>query len=241
MMHRRPADARGLMFPSMAADSPLVEALRGRLAEPLLHLVAASGVRVAVAAGARVFGAGDEVTGLHVVVEGSVRVIREGPSRAVVVHHECAGGVLGEVALFSDGRYPGTAEATEPTTLAFVPAAAVRRAIRTSAAVAEALVGRLATRAREVILRLDRLAHLTIVQRLARFLIDRHDALGHGAISLGMTQASLAEELGTVKESVVRELRALRTMGLIAPAGRGRYRIVDPPRLRAIAGGTSRV
>jgi DNA-binding IclR family transcriptional regulator len=46
-------------------------------------------------------------------------------------------------------------------------------------------------------------------------------------VSLGMTQVELAEELGTVKEVVVRALATLRRLRLIAAAGRGRYHVVD--------------
>jgi hypothetical protein len=44
----------------------------------------------------------------------------------------------------------------------------------------------------------------------------------------------LAEELGTVKEVIVRELRTLRRLRLIEPMGRGLYRVIDLPALRAL-------
>ncbi len=40
-------------------------------------------------------------------------------------------------------------------------------------------------------------------------------------------QAALAEELGTVREVLVRSLRELRESGLIVPAGRGRWSVAD--------------
>ena len=60
---------------------------------------------------------------------------------------------------------------------------------------------------------------------------DRGDA----AISIGMTQDRLAEEIGTVREVVARELRALVRHGWIASLGGGRYRLVDERALRAAA------
>jgi len=60
-----------------------------------------------------------------------------------------------------------------------------------------------------------------------------------------MTQQQLAEELGTVREVVVRELQALRAAGLVRALGSGRFEIVDATALRARAeegpGGTRRV
>jgi hypothetical protein len=46
----------------------------------------------------------------------------------------------------------------------------------------------------------------------------------------------MAEELGTVREVVVRELRRLCSAGVLTRAGRGRYRVADLPALRALAG-----
>jgi len=72
--------------------------------------------------------------------------------------------------------------------------------------------------------------------RLAEFLIGRADARGLATIALGMTQEQLAEELGTVREVIVRELHALRAAGLVRSLGPGRFEIVDAPALRARAG-----
>jgi DNA-binding transcriptional regulator LsrR (DeoR family) len=53
--------------------------------------------------------------------------------------------------------------------------------------------------------------------------------------NLGMTQAQLAEELGTVREVVVRGLAQLRRDGIIAAAGRGRYVISNRDGLTDLA------
>jgi predicted transcriptional regulator len=55
-------------------------------------------------------------------------------------------------------------------------------------------------------------------------------------VTLGGTQQEVAEELGTVREVVVRAVRALCESGAIEPAGRGRYRVRDAARLRELAG-----
>ena len=46
----------------------------------------------------------------------------------------------------------------------------------------------------------------------------------------------LAEELGTVREVVVRQLRVLQQAGVLRRAGRGRYEILRIDALRAAAG-----
>lgn len=47
-----------------------------------------------------------------------------------------------------------------------------------------------------------------------------------------MTQAAIAEGLGTVREVVVRSLRHLTQAGVISAAGAGRYRVLDEDALR---------
>ena len=228
------------VMPRQPRDSsnPELVALRGSVPDIVLHTASRIGTPVDFAAGERLFGIGDRVAGVHLILSGAVRIIREGEGRAVVVHRESAGGLLGEVAMFSDGTYPATAIAAERTRALLLPSDALRCEMRSSAELSELLLHRLAARAREVIARLDRLAHQSVLRRLSNHLALRALAArpALSAISLGMTQVELAEELGTVKEVVVRELRALRRLQLIEPAGRGMYRILDLRALRTLAG-----
>jgi GTP-sensing pleiotropic transcriptional regulator CodY len=50
-----------------------------------------------------------------------------------------------------------------------------------------------------------------------------------------MTQTALAEELGTVREVVVRALRALRQAGAIESAGDGKYHVANLAILNQLA------
>jgi CRP-like cAMP-binding protein len=183
------------------------------------------------------FRAGDPSTGLMVVLEGKVRVIRRAGGRAQVVHVEGVGGTLGEVPVFAGGGYPATAVAVEPTVCAVITREALSAALRSNPDAAFVLLERLARRVRELVERLDRTALHSVSARLAEFLTARADARGRGVIALGMTQQQLAEELGTVREVIVRELHALRTAGLVRSLGGGRLEIVDITALRARAGG----
>jgi CRP-like cAMP-binding protein len=56
---------------------------------------------------------------------------------------------------------------------------------------------------------------------------------GQPVFTPGGTQLQIAEELGTVREGVVRALRELRRAGLIEAAGQGRIRVADAAALRA--------
>ncbi|HEX8386735.1 MAG TPA: helix-turn-helix domain-containing protein, partial [Rubricoccaceae bacterium] len=112
---------------------------------------------------------------------------------------------------------------------------ALAAAVAADPALAFALLARLARRVGGLIERLDGWAAQGVRARLAALVLARAERTGAPTFTLGATQADVAEELGTVREVVVRELRRLREEGAVATAGRGRYAVVDGARLRALA------
>lgn len=179
------------------------------------------------ATGATVFRAGTEPAGIHIVLSGRVRVIRSRDGRQYVVHTEGPGGTLAEVPFFEGGVLPATAVATEPTRCLILSHAVLRAAMRDDPEVADLFLRRLSARVRELVERLDRASTRSVPARLAAFLLTRAQSAGAAPFSLGMTQSALAEELGTVREVVVRALARLRAAGVIGSAGRGRYVVTD--------------
>jgi CRP/FNR family cyclic AMP-dependent transcriptional regulator len=182
-----------------------------------------------------IFRAGAEATCLLVVLEGRVRLVRRAGDRSPVVHVEGVGAALGEVPLFAGGPHPTTAIAIEPTICAAITPDAIAAALKTGPDASLVLLQRLARRVHDLVDRLDRLAMRPVSARLAEFLIKRADARRRSTIAIGMTQEQLAEELGTVREVVARELHALREAGLLRSLGPGRFEIVDASALRSRA------
>ena len=106
------------------------------------------------------------------------------------------------------------------------------RPIRSSPETSLLFLHRLGERTRHLVDRIDGLAAQDVNARLARLLQTRQQAVGPGVpFTLGRTQLETAEELGTVREVVVRALRELRQDGIIQSAGRGRYLVRDARRL----------
>jgi CRP/FNR family transcriptional regulator len=200
------------------------------------HVLAEHGELRRFSEGQMLWNAGDAPRGLHVLLEGEVRVVRIVEGRQHVVHTEGPGGTLGEVALFDGSAYPATAVASCRSLCAVFSRETLRRAVERDASLAFALLGRLAARLRLVIDRLDDANARTVHQRLARYLLGRFNEAGRSTLALGGTQTEVAEELGTVREVLVRGLRELRDARVIAPAGRGRFRVLDAARLRRLAG-----
>jgi CRP/FNR family transcriptional regulator len=217
----------------MLATVPWLSAIR----KPALELVAARAVELRFPKGRVLYTAGTIPAGLLVILEGRVRVLRGRGGRQHVVHEEGVGGTLGEIPVFSGGSYPATAVAAELTRCAMLPTEALKAATRTDPDLAFVLLRRMAERTRGLVDRVDRLAGQAVKGRLAVQLLERHrTADSDGGFSLGRTQLQVAEELGTVREVLVRALRELREDGLLEHLSRGRYRLVDIARLRTLAG-----
>ena len=201
-----------------------------------LRVIADRSIERRFTTGDIIFRAGETAAGLMVVLEGKVRVMRRAGDRAQIVHVERVGGTLGEVPMFGGGTYPATAVAAEPTVCAVIAREVLVAAVKSNPESAFVLLERMAHRVRELVERLDRSALRPVSARLAEFLVARADARGRATIAIGMTQQELAEELGTVREVIVRELQALRAAGLVRSLGGGRFEIVDSPALRQRAG-----
>ena len=213
------------MTPLHPDDHPLLRAMPPASAERL----AAGSIARRYARNATIFRAGTPAAGVHLVVEGVVRVVRAVDGRQHVVHSEGPGGTLGEVPVFTGGTYPATALAAETVRCLLVPAPLFRTAVERDPALAWFFLERLSLRVRDLVGRLDRIAAESVGTRLTRHLIERAQAAGGGPFTLGETQAALAEELGTVREVVVRALARLGRDGVIRRVGRGRYQLVHHP------------
>ena len=179
--------------------------------------------------------AGEEPRGFIVIIRGVVRVVRTVHGRQHVVHVEGDGGTLGDVAMFEDKPYPATAITSVPTVCVTVTRDGLMAAIRRDPELAFGLLARLAARVRHVIGRLDGLAARSVSARLAGYLLERRERAGRDLFTLGGSHSTVAEELGTVREVLGRNLRGLRDRGLITIDENGGIVIVDEAGLRAAA------
>jgi CRP/FNR family transcriptional regulator len=184
--------------------------------------------------GAALFRAGAPVRGLILILAGTVRVVNERQGRQHLVHESGPGETLGEVPLFAGGGYPATAVAQTPCLYAVLAPEVLRHAMRRDPAIAWLLLGRLAGRVRHLVALLERNTAWSVESRLAEVLLRRQEAAGSASFGLGMTQQALAEELGTVREVLVRTLAAFCRAGLVRRESRGLYRVVDTTALRKL-------
>jgi CRP/FNR family transcriptional regulator, dissimilatory nitrate respiration regulator len=183
-------------------------------------------------AGAALFRAGAPARGLVLVLEGTVRVVGARQGRQHLVHESGPGETLGEVPLFAGGGYPATAIARTACLYAVFPPEVLGGIMRRDTAVAWLLLARLARRVRHLVSRLERNTAWSVESRLAEVLLARQAAAGGDSFTLETGQAALAEELGTVREVVVRTLAEFCRAGLLGRERRGWYRVCDAEGLR---------
>lgn len=205
-----------------------------------LRTLRARAIERRYASGQTLFIAGSAARGLFVILEGSVRVVRSRAGRQHVIHLEGPGGTLGEVPVYAGGGYPATAIAAVDTRCAVLSKDTLAALIADDPRLAWRLLERLALRVRGLVESVDRLATQDVAMRLAAQILARVTTDdGRSIAALAGTQAELAEEVGTVREVVVRQLRVLLRAGVLRRIGRGTYEVVDLESLRRLAGAES--
>lgn len=125
-------------------------------------------------AGATLFRAGSVAKTLYVILSGEVRVVRATAGRLHVLHSEGAGGTLGDAPMFepvgdptaASGRYLATAEATRDTRCLTLTRDALASVLAADPDLAWMFLGRLATRVRDFVARLDRVTARDAKSRL---------------------------------------------------------------------------
>ena len=177
----------------------------------------------------------DPCRGLYVVREGLVRVFKTSPEgREQVMSIARPGESFNLVPVFDGGPNPATATALEKTDVLLVPRETLH-ALTADCPASAAIIRVLAHRLRRVTTMVEDLSFRTVVSRLAKLLLGL--ALGEtdAMPARHLTQDEMAARVGSVRDVVGRALRQLEKAGAIKMA-RSRILIVDPDRLREMAG-----
>ena len=188
------------------------------------------------AAGETIFLQGDHARGLHVVVQGRVKVFRRSPQgRAQTLMIMGPGEPVGEVAALGGEDYPATAESLEPTETFYIPRDAFIDLIQSQPEVALRLLSALSARLRTFASLIEDLSLKGVTERVAAYLLSLAPEGGsQETLHLDISKGELAEHMGTVPETLSRALQQLGRAGAIATNGR-RVVIKDRPLLNRIA------
>lgn len=172
------------------------------------------------------FIAGDDVAGMYVIVEGSVRAFRVGlDGREQVIHVERAGATIAELPVFDEGTSPSTAAADELTTTLFINKQAVRSLCLEHPEISLAAIKVLAGRLRRCAELVEALSLREVGQRLAHFLVNEARQGGTRTekgliLTLTQTNQQIAARIGSVREVISRAFTRLQHERLISIEGR---------------------
>jgi len=196
-------------------------ALLGSLSEPELRSLAMRTVRKSYAAGEWLFTEGEPCTGLHIVSSGRVRIFKTSVGgREQVLAVEGPGSTVAELPVFDGGAYPASVVAVEDTEVAFISRRDFQAFCLEHPEVALKVLAVVGARLRGLVAIIEELSFTTIRQRLASMLVKLAQTEGKKTargveFRLPASHQEIANQLGTVRELISRNLMRLAAEGLV--------------------------
>jgi len=196
-------------------------ALLSDLSAEEIATLAARTVHKHLVAGEMLFSEGEPCHGLHIIARGRVRIFKSSPNgREQVLAVNQPGESVAELPVFDGGVYPASAMAVEEADIAFISQRDFRAYCMEHPEVALKLLAVVGGRLRRLVGIIEELSFTTIRQRLiamlARLAREQGTRTGRGIeFLLPASHQELANQLGTVRELVSRNLMRLRAEGLI--------------------------
>ena len=188
------------------------------------------------AAGAVLFQQGDKAETFFRIDRGEVRVGKlDDEGRLLEVARLGPGEFIGEAVAFAAARFPFRAEAATETDVTVFRAGEILESVGRDPAVARFFVDLLSRKCLALSRRVESLGLETVRQRLARYLLGRCGGGGGCSIRLPVKKSELAAQLGTIPETLSRNLKSLQADGRIAVRG-AEIRVVDCSGLRSELG-----
>jgi CRP/FNR family transcriptional regulator len=186
-----------------------------------LRLLAARTVRKLFSAGELLFSEGEPCSGLQIIVSGKVRIFKSSVSgREQVLAMNVPGESVAELPVFDGGPYPASAMAVEDTEVAFISRQDFNAFCLEHPEVALKVLSVVGARLRRLVGIIEELSFTTIRQRLIAVLLKLAHSQGKKTVRgveflLPGTHQELANQLGTVRELISRNLMRLQAEGLL--------------------------
>ena len=181
-------------------------------------------------AGSQIFAEHQPCQGFPLVVEGSIKVLKQAPSgRELLLYRVRPGGscIITSSCLLGHTDYNARGIAESPLTLLAVPVPLFSRLMRDHTPFRDFVFHLFAERISELMQLVEEVAFARLDQRLAKALLARE------AVTLNLTHQQLADELGSVREIVSRLLKGFAAQGLVS-LGREQVIITDRDGLQKI-------
>lgn len=187
-----------------------------------------------------IFNEGEPSRGFFLVVTGAVKIFRVGPDgRERVLHVIEAGDSFAEAAMFME-EYPATAEAlVAGTTLIQIEKNGFKQLLARDPKLSFKIIGTMVRWLRQM---RDALTDLTLKEVPARFAsyVFSQSPLGNKPITVHFSKTTVAQMLGTTKETFSRLLHRLAQHRILTYRG-NQIRILNRKRLEKIARGEEKI
>lgn len=186
-----------------------------------LQALAARTARRQFKSGELLFSEGEPCHGLHIIGSGRVRIFKTSISgREQVLAVNQPGESVAELPVFDGGVYPASAVAIEEAQIAFISQRDFHGFCLEHPQVALKVLSVVGSRLRRLVGIIEELSFTTIRQRLVALLVrlaqNQGTATGDGIeFQLPATHQELANQLGTVRELISRNLMRLQAEGLL--------------------------
>jgi CRP/FNR family transcriptional regulator len=188
-----------------------------------LQSLLAPGRIMQLPAGSVIFAEHQPCQGFPLVVEGSIKVLKQAPSgRELLLYRVRPGGscIITSSCLLGHTDYNARGIAESPLTLLAVPVPLFSRLMSEHTPFRDFVFHLFAERISELMQLVEEVAFARLDQRLAKALLARD------APTLTLTHQQLADELGSVREIVSRLLKGFAAQGLVS-LGREQVTITD--------------
>lgn len=187
-----------------------------------------------ISGGETIFSEGDVADKLYILGSGSVELIKySSTGRELVIRAVSAGEAFAEAAVFLATEYPATALARENSLLFFIKRGDFLSFIKDRPEVSLKLMGFLSS----LLVKLNKLVQGvfagTVKSRLASYFLARAKSEGK-EFALGFQKAKLATMVGTIPETLSRNLKKFSADGVICIKG-SKIVILDEGKLEELA------
>ncbi|MFC1478198.1 Crp/Fnr family transcriptional regulator [Candidatus Margulisiibacteriota bacterium] len=188
----------------------------GELLQKIEHL----GLPKQYKQGEYVFMEGDAAAGFFYIKSGDVSIFKmDEQGREIEIRRATCGEFLGEVILFTSETFPVFARAGAGSSLLYFPKERVLEEINTNPKIAQYFLALMAGKCLALNKRIETLSLKSVRQRLLQYLFSQCRGDGRCVIELTMKKGDLAKHLGTVNETLSRNLKKLQEEDLIKVTG----------------------
>jgi len=213
--------------------------LLGSLTGSELQMLAARTRRRRLNAGELLFSEDEECEGLHIIARGKVRIFkmsREGREQVLAVNGP--GETIAELPVFDGGTYPASAVAIDDVEMLFITRRDFNAHCMEHPEIALKVLQVVGGRLRRLVGIIEELSFTTVRQRLISALLRIAETQGKQTargleLQLPASHQEIANQLGTVRELISRNLMRLQAEGLLEVNGRDIV-VKDAAGLRAL-------